>query len=275
MSHNCRTTSCRRKTGERCETCRRPGGGHQVLTIDPGNPEPRRQRATPIEIGAAVDMYFDGISYRRVAENIGDYFHRPTNATTVYRWVRDLTAKAKDVVEKTRVDTGPEWVADEMHVTVGGEKYWLFNVMDSDTRFILAAYLSKERTARAAATTMAMARDRASSSPVEIKTDGLRSYQQGIKTAFPTRPVSHVVSKGIRAIINNNMSERLQGILRDRDKTLRGMKHRNTGQEYLDGLVLNYNYFRSHQSLRGKTPSEAAGAESPFKSWRDVASMTG
>ena len=271
MGHLC-GSSCKRKTGERCDTCR-TGGRSNVLTIDADNPTPRRKHATPIEIGAAVDMYFDGISYRRVAENIGDYFHRPTNATSVYNWVRQETAKAKGALADIKVDTGPEWVADEMQVTVGGEKYWLFNVMDSDTRFILAAYLSKERTAKAAATTMAMARDRASSSPVEIKTDGLRSYQQGIKTAFPTRPVSHVVSKGIRAVINNNMSERLQGTLRDRDKTLRGMKHRDTGQEYLDGLVLNYNYFRPHQSLRGKTPAEAADTEIPFKSWRDVAAM--
>ena len=39
-----------------------------------------------------------------------------------------------------------------MVVNVGGKKYWLFNVMDSKTRFLLAAYLSPVRTARAAAT---------------------------------------------------------------------------------------------------------------------------
>ena len=51
------------------------------------------------------------------------------------------------------------------------------------------------------------------------------------------------------------------------------MKHRETGQEYLDGLVLNYNYFRPHQSLKGKTPAEATGTEIAFKRWRDVAAM--
>ncbi len=244
------------------------------MTIDPANPEKRRRHATPVEIGAAVDMYFDGISYRRTAENIGDYFHRPTNAATVFRWVKDQTAKAKDIVEDMKVDTGPEWVADELQVKVGGEKYWLFNVMDSKTRFILAAYLSPERTTRAAATAMSMARERAANAPEEIKTDGLPSYQRGVKTAFPTHPVKHVVSKGIRAEINNNLSERLQGTFRDRDKTLRGLKHRESGQTYLDGLVLNYNYFRPHQALDGKKPAEKAGAEIPFESWRDVASAT-
>ena len=262
MGHLCGST-CKRKTGEHCTTCR-VGGGQTVLTIDPSNPGKRRQHAKPIEIGAAVDMYFDGLSYRRVAENIGDYFHRPTNATTVYRWVRDNTARLKEVVEATPVDTGPEWVDDELQVRLGGEKYWIFNVMHSKTRFVFAAYLSRERTTRAAATAMAMARQRADNAPEKIKTDGLRSYQQGVKTAFPNNPVTHVVSKGIRAEINNNLSERLQGTFRDRDKTSRGMKHRESGQAYLDGLVLNYNYFRLHQALDGKKPAERAGGEVPL-----------
>ena len=220
-------------------------------------------------------MYFDGLSYRRTAENIGDYFHRPTNAATVYRWVKEQTAKAKDVVEENKVDTGPEWVADELQVRLGGQKYWIFNVMDAKTRFVLAAYLSRERTTKAAATAMSMARERAANAPEEIKTDGLASYQKGVRTAFPLHPVKHVVSKGIRAEINNNLSERLQGTFRDRDKTLRGLKTRDSGQSYLDGLVLYYNYFRPHEALDGKKPAEKAGAEIPFENWRDVASMTG
>lgn len=36
--------------------------------------------------------------------------------------------------------------ADEVVVRVGGRQFWLFNVMDSKTRYILAAYLSKRRT---------------------------------------------------------------------------------------------------------------------------------
>ena len=57
----------------------------------------------------------------------------------------------------------------------------------------------------------------------------------------------------------------------DRDKTLRGMKQRESGQAYLDGLVLNYNYFRPHQALDGKKPAESAGAVISFESWRAYA----
>ena len=69
---------------------------------------------------------------------------------------------------------------------------------------------------------------------------------------------------GERAEINNNPSERLQGTIRDKDKTLKGSKQRETGQAYVDGLVLHYNYFRPHESPVGRRPAEAEVAELPF-----------
>ena len=178
MGHNCGTT-CKRKTGERCDTCRVGGGRRaRVVIVDangkPVKPEGKRPHATPHEKGAAVDMYFDGLSYRRVARNMGEYFGRETTPMTVYRWVRELSGKADDVLRRMKVHTGREWVADEMVVNVGGQKLWLFNVMDADTRFVLAAYLTPERTVRAAQTTLALARERADNPPEELRTDGLR-----------------------------------------------------------------------------------------------------
>ena len=262
-------STCKRKQSPPipCETCRLNGGR------GPGHDDDRKPHATPKQVGAAVDLYFDGLSYRRVAENMGEHFDRPTSVGSVYSWVQDLSGKANEVTKETKIRAGDEWVADEIQVTVGGKKYWLFNVMDADSRFLLSAYLSPERSGRAAQTALALARERSETSPKEIKTDGLRSYQQAIPRAFPTRPVKHVVSQGIRAKINNNLSERMQGTLRDRDKTLRGLKTRDSGQTYIDGLAVHYNYFRPHGALDGKKPAEKAGAELPFDGWSDVASM--
>ena len=195
MSHMCGTTCKRKQTPPvPCATCGLNGGS-------------RRPHATPQQIGAAVDMYFDGLSYKRVAENIEEYFGRKTNAVTIMRWVHDYADRAHEIVHDTKTPTGPEWVADEIVVRVGGRKYWLFNVMDAKTRFVLAAHLSPQRTARAAATALALTRDRAADPPNVVKTDGLPSYGRGVRTAFPTHGVKHVVSQGIRAVINNNLSE--------------------------------------------------------------------
>ena len=176
-------------------------------------PAGKYRQATPHEKGAAVDLYFDGVSYRWTAENMEQFFGRDTGSTSVYRWVRELTEKADEVLRPMKVDTGRVWAADEVAVKVGGKTYWLFNVMDSQTRFLLSAYLSPTRTTRAAATALAMARRRSNNPPVAVKTDGLASYRDAMPRAFPTHRVRHVISKGVKADINNNLSERLQGTI--------------------------------------------------------------
>ena len=160
-----------------------------------------------------MDLYFDGLSYRRPAENIGRRFARDTASAGVCRRVRDLTKKADEILRPMQVTTGDSWVADEPVVSAGGQKCWRFNVMDSETRLV-----------RAAATALILAREKAETHPGEIKADGLRSCREALPWAFPARRVIHAVSKGIRAEINNNLSERRRGPFRDWYQTLRGLK---------------------------------------------------
>ena len=64
----------------------------------------------------------------------------------------------------------------------------------------------------------------------------------------------HIHLKGDR---NNNKMERLNGEIRDREKVMRGLKKVDT--PILKGYEIYHNFIRSHQSLDGKTPSEACG----------------
>lgn len=101
MGHLC-GKSCKRKTGERCDNCRSGSKRPKVAILDaqgkPVKPAGKHPHATPHEIGAAVDMYFDDLSYRRVDGNRGQYFGRDTGEATVYRWVRDLTETADEIL---------------------------------------------------------------------------------------------------------------------------------------------------------------------------------
>lgn len=50
-----------------------------------------------------------------------------------------MTEKADEILRPMKINTGDSWFTDELVVNVGGKKYWLFNVMDSEIRFVLAA----------------------------------------------------------------------------------------------------------------------------------------
>jgi hypothetical protein len=61
----------------------------------------------------------------------------------------------------------------------------------------------------------------------------------------------------LKGEIHNNKMERLNGEIRDREKTMRGLKTENTA--ILSGYQIFHNYIRAHEGLNGKTPSEACG----------------
>jgi hypothetical protein len=51
--------------------------------------------------------------------------------------------------------------------------------------------------------------------------------------------------------------ECLNGEIRDREKTMRGLKRKRT--VILQGYQIYHNYIRPHEALDGKTPAEACG----------------
>lgn len=53
--------------------------------------------------------------------------------------------------------------------------------------------------------------------------------------------------------------ERMNGEVRDREKTMRGLKQKRT--VILQGYQLYHNYVRPHMALDGKTPAEACGIQ--------------
>jgi hypothetical protein len=51
--------------------------------------------------------------------------------------------------------------------------------------------------------------------------------------------------------------ERMNGEIRDREKTMRGLKRKRT--PILSGYQIFHNYIRPHEALGNKTPAEACG----------------
>ena len=227
------------------------------------------RKAPTNQIGTAVDMFYSGMSYQQIAETLENTFDIPQpSKDTLYEWVKDYTDAAVAEMTQHPAHRSGKWVADEMQVKVGGEQLWNWNVMDGETRYILASHLSPNRDKRAAVAVMRKAAEASAEPPKMVKTDQLGSYTQAIKEVFPE--TLHIQSQGIRAFTNNNRSERLQGTFRQREKTLRGLDSIETGQRYLDGWVIDYKLFREHESLKGKTPGKAAKVSAPFREWEDV-----
>ena len=92
-------------------------------------------------------------------------------------------------------------------------------------------------------------------------TDGLKAYNDACKFEYwtpkmETRTV-HIRHISLKGEHHNNMIERLNGQIRDRQKVIRGLKKPDT--PILAGYQIYHNYVRPHMGLEGRTPAEAAG----------------
>ena len=169
------------------------------------------------------------------------------------------------------------WAADETVLGVRGAKtkegsdntLWFWDVIDEDTRFLLASYLSLTRTTRDAEALFNQARERALTGPRLIVTDKLAAYLDGIERVFGGE-VKHIQSQGMRSESHNNVIERFHGTIKQRTKVMRDLKSRESAKLIMAGWLIHYNFFRPHESLKGKTPGEVARVGFPYKTWKDL-----
>ena len=231
-------------------------------------------RSVPPEIvGSALSSFFEGMSYRDIRRHIQSLHGIDLEPSTIYRWVLEYTKRGHDILKGVKAFTGGgKWVVDETMVKIDGGNLWVWNVMDARSRFLLATHVSKTRTVEDAVKLFRKALDASTDRPAEIVTDGLLAYPYAIDKVFGKKQ-RHTQSEGIYERKNNNMSERLQGTLKERTKVMRGLENPETAGRFLDGFALYYNYLKPHMAT-GKTPASAAKVVAPFRDWIEIAHLT-
>jgi transposase-like protein len=151
---------------------------------------------------------------------------------------------------------------DETAIKCRGVQKWFWEIIDEQTKFLVASHLSGSRTAEDAIALFEKSVKVAKKKPISIYCDGLPAYIDGYNKVFwtmrkDTRP-ELIRRVGIRAIHNQNAVERLHGTLKDRLRPARGLKDEETVRTLLEGWAVHYDYVRVHQTLK-MTPAQASG----------------
>ncbi len=228
---------------------------------------PYGKRSSVEDIGTSISSYYDGLSFADIARHLTES-GKPVNESTVYRWVISYAQKAIRMMESCKPKVSAVWVADETVIQFNKTNYWLWDVIDRETRFLLASYLSENRGTRQAQRLMEIASKRADRVPKVVITDKLKAYLDGIELTFGA-DTEHIQSSPFADRDDTNVIERFQGTIKDRTKVIRGFKTYETALIILDGFLIHYNFFKPHMSLKGKTPAEVAGLKIPFKTWTE------
>jgi transposase-like protein len=209
-------------------------------------------------ITATLDLYFKGISLRKITDHLKQFYNLDVHYSTIYRWIDKYIGIMNEYVSKLDPELSDTWHADEMAVNIHGDWHYLWNVMDEETRFLLASVISKERRVEDARRAFKTAKQSAKGKPKYVVTDGLQAYYKAFNKEFYDhhQSVKHIRNVGFRDKTNNNLIERLHGTVREREKVMRALKKSQT--PIIDGKRIYYNFIRPHQSLGSNTPAEMA-----------------
>lgn len=181
---------------------------------------------------------------------------------SVYRWIEKYSELMNQYLDKIVPQVSNTWRADEIYVKVKGNPKYLFALMDDETRFWIAQEVADRKEGHDASSLFRLAKERTGKKPDTMITDGMHSYEDAFdKEIFEfgkrgARP-RHIREIRLAGQIHNNKMERMNGEIRDREKTMRGLKVKET--PILKGMQVFHNYIRPHEALEGQTPADKAG----------------
>ena len=228
-----------------------------------------RMRSPVDTVSSALYQYYTGSSLNDIRGHIEQQTGIRPSDSTIFAWVNRFSKVAVDEAKNYKPQVGDTWIADETVLKIQGKNVWFWDIIDADTRFLLASHISRTRTTRDAQELMQKAYEKAGKVPKRIITDRLRAYLDGIELTFGAN-AKHVQSSPFVETDSTNLIERFHGSLKDRTKVMRGLKKIETAKLFTDGWLVYYNYFRPHESLKDKTPAEVAKIKFPFRNWADV-----
>jgi transposase-like protein len=213
-------------------------------------------------ISSSIDLYFEGLSVRKIQTQIDKLFGVHVSQMAVWKWIMKYSRLVSQYVETLSPQLLGIYHVDETAIKCKGVQKWFWEIIDSQSKFLVGSHLSSSRTTEDAIALFEKSIRVAKRKPTSIYCDGLPAYVDGYNKVFytmrkETRP-ELIRRVGIRNIHNQNAVERLHSTLKDRIKPTRGLKDEKTVRTLLEGWVVHYNYMRKHQTLK-MTPAQASG----------------
>ncbi|MGD1837370.1 MAG: IS1/IS1595 family N-terminal zinc-binding domain-containing protein, partial [Nitrososphaeraceae archaeon] len=111
----------------------------------------KKVKFSPELITLTLDLYFSGLSLRKVARNVSDHFDMDLNYSTIYGWIQKYIPQISEYVNSLiPTNLSNTWDVDELFVKmkdgetrkgISGIAY-LWNIMDRESRFLIASKLS-------------------------------------------------------------------------------------------------------------------------------------
>lgn len=222
-----------------------------------------RMRNDPQKITLCLDLFFRGVSLRKVQEHLQAFMPHNSSHMSVLRWVNKYPKMISKYTDRLPLKTGYELQVDEMEYKTKGRQSWFVDVLDTETRYMVYSAYVRNRSIGDLKTALLKSKKRTGDQIKVVTTDGLTAYEKIVKHSFGynnhTRNwnVTHKRVTASKGQGFNHKIERLHNSIRERTKVFRGFKSIESANNIMKGYEIFYNFIRKHQAIE-KCPYELA-----------------
>ena len=216
------------------------------------------------KICQAIDVYFEGLSLRKVSRNFFKYGDLDISHQSVLNWLRKYSYLMRNFIEKLRPNLDGHYLTDETIIKCKGQFHNLGLVMDKKTRYVVATRYSETQSIKPEHSVSLWNKAKEIKRPYKLTSDSLKTYKKAFNKVFFTRyredKVEYEQINTMRTGRYNYFIERLWNTLKERVKIMRGFKASWSAKLLIDGFFMWYNYIRPHMTFKG-TPAQNVGLE--------------
>ncbi len=238
------------------------------------------------KITLCMDLYYRGVSLRKIQEHLQMFYPKNSSHMSIYRWLIRYSTYISKLTNNVQIQSGQELMSDEMEYHRLGEQNWFVDVMDTTTRYMVASDYMKSRTIDNLTKVLKRGKFATGEQVKIVTTDGLQGYPRVLKKTFGLQRFNHASSRTKSKIIHNvviasergfnHKIERLHNTIRERTKIMRGFHGSlDSARAIMKGFEIFYNFIRKHQGIK-KKPYEMALPELKFSNnvWLDLIKLS-
>lgn len=224
-----------------------------------GKTDFKRMRYPVQTIITALSMFYLGKnSFRNISLIMRIANGIKVSHTTISNWCKQFAPLFHNIslqlVPMLNFDSD-EWHADETVVKISGKKYYIWFIVDSETRFVLGFHLSPYRNSAQAFTLLNAVKDLGK--PSAIVSDRYKAYEVPVKSVLGD--VKHIRVESFQDDITNNLIECFHKQFKAWYKTKQGFNSFESANNLITMFLFFFNFVRPHSGLNGLTPAQVAG----------------
>ncbi|MBM3233919.1 IS1/IS6 family transposase [Candidatus Pacearchaeota archaeon] len=223
-----------------------------------------RMRNDPQKITLCLDLFYRGISTRKIQEHLQAFYPENTSWVSIYSWVIKYPRIISKFTDRLEVKTGSEIQVDELEYhrrkshkrKLGVDKNWFIDSIDTETRFMVASEYVKARERREIRGILKKIKEKSENQAKVVTTDAHPIYENVVKKVFGYDKhnrkynIIHNVVNAFQGEGFNHPIERLHNSVRHRTKTFRGFHGSiDSAKAIMKGIEIYYNFITKHQAI--------------------------